>query len=361
MQEAVDVPLAWFGPHGDDPVPANDLWHATRLAVERANAAGGYEGRPFRLVPVWSKDPWGSGIASLARTIYRENVRAVIGGVDGPSAHLAEQVVAKARLPLINPASTDETVNMANVPWTFTFMPTDTRQAEALAGEIMSRGASGEALIVSATDHDSRRLASELLGALTQKGPSPRHHLEFDGGEEGAAAVAEEVAALGPSSVVILAGPEASAVFLRALRGEVEDVRAYGGSVLGSRAFREAACPSSNGTIFPRLCDPAAMSPEFVEAFRAAAGAAPDCAAAQAWDAANMLVEAIRRAGPDRAGIRDALADLAGAPGERGEARAEVPHPWTGEAGTVLWNGLGQNLRPVTLAVLGDVESEPGS
>ena len=54
-------------------------------------------------------------------------------GSTGPSAHLAEQVVAKARLPLVCPVSSDRTANVANVPWMFSVLPGDNAQAPCLA------------------------------------------------------------------------------------------------------------------------------------------------------------------------------------------------------------------------------------
>ncbi len=99
------------------------MWNAACLAVEQANRAGGYNGLPFRLVAGWSDNPWGSGVTEVARMAYVHKVWAIIGGIDGPSTHLAEQVVAKARLTLLSSASTDKTVNLANVPWMFSCLP----------------------------------------------------------------------------------------------------------------------------------------------------------------------------------------------------------------------------------------------
>jgi len=49
---------------------------------------------------------------------------------------------------------------------------------------------------------------------------------------------------------------------------------------------------------------------EFLRAFRAGAGAEPDCTAALSYDAVRLLLAAIRRAGLNRALIRDALREL---------------------------------------------------
>ena len=76
-----EIRIGYFGPDdGDDPI-AGDLWLATRLAVEEANAEGGYRGIPFRLLPVWSEDPWGTGVANLVRQVYTDDPRAIIGSM----------------------------------------------------------------------------------------------------------------------------------------------------------------------------------------------------------------------------------------------------------------------------------------
>lgn len=60
----------------------------------------------------------------------------MLGGIDGATTHLAEQVVAKAHLPLIDPASTDQTVNQANIPWMFSLAPGDPDIAKFLAARL---------------------------------------------------------------------------------------------------------------------------------------------------------------------------------------------------------------------------------
>ncbi|MGB2861694.1 MAG: hypothetical protein WBC05_00080, partial [Sedimentisphaerales bacterium] len=100
-----EVLIGYFGPSTPSDPRGGDMWSAACLAVEQANRAGGYNGLPFRLVAGWSDNPWGSGVTEVTRMAYVHKVWAVIGGIDGPSTHLAEQVVAKARLALLSSAS----------------------------------------------------------------------------------------------------------------------------------------------------------------------------------------------------------------------------------------------------------------
>ena len=189
-----EVRLGYFGPDDPHHPVGGDLWLASSLAVEEANRNGGYRGVPFRLVPAWSENPWGTGVARLVRAVYDDGVWAIIGSIDGSSTHLAEQVVAKARLTLIAPAGTDKTVNYANVAWMFSCLPADDRWAELLAETLADEIGRLPFPLITPTDHDSRAATVELRGSLNRLGIGPLHHLELEAGTEDLAGVAERVA-----------------------------------------------------------------------------------------------------------------------------------------------------------------------
>jgi branched-chain amino acid transport system substrate-binding protein len=141
------------------------------------------------------------------------------------------------------------------------------------------------------------------------------------------------------SDIVIFAGPRDSARLLKHLRGAGIGSRYFGGPSLGRRIFLEDAGDAADGVVFPLLCDPSASSSRFAETFRQRHDTCPDCFALEAYDAARMLIAAIDHAGLNRARIRDALEDLS---------------PWSGEAGPIQWDALGQNQRAARLATIRD-------
>jgi len=192
-----EVRLGYFGPSDASDPEGGDLWCAAQMAIEEANRGGGLDGKPFRLVPAWSGNPWQSGVADLTRGVYRDEVWAIIGGPDGPSTHLAEQVVAKARVPLLSPIASDKTVNLANVPWMFSLAPGDHLQAPVLADAIAARIGRGPLVVASADDHDSRLFTAELRKALDARRIAPRYQFEFKRGGQEAGALAARVSDLG--------------------------------------------------------------------------------------------------------------------------------------------------------------------
>jgi ABC-type branched-subunit amino acid transport system substrate-binding protein len=304
--------------------------------VDEANAAGGYRGMPYRLVPVWGNSPWGTGVAALSRLVYTDGVWAILGSIDGASTHLAEQVVAKARLPLVSPVSSDHTLNLAGVPWMFSCLPGADRQVSLLADAVRQASGAAPVTLLSSTEHDSRVMAAELLNDLSRRGGSPARHREFEPRMTDLPLLLDGLES-SASTIVILAGPRDSARLMRYLRGAGIGARYFGGPALGHRVFLEEAGKAADGVVFPLLCDPSASSGRFAEAFRTSDDRCPDCFTVAAYDATRMLIAAIEKAGLNRARIRDAL---------------EALSPWPGEAGPIEWDPLGQNQRAAHLATV---------
>jgi len=332
-----EVRIGYFGPSDPSHPLGGDMWLAASLAIDDANRDGGYRGIPFRLVPAWSDTPWGTGVAELVRAVYSDGVWAIIGSIDGASTHLAEQVAAKARLTLINPASTDKTVNLANVAWMFSCLPADDVLARALTPVIMERVERKSFIVLSATDHDSHHAASELKAQLVRERLSPLYLLEFESGTTDFSSILERVATSGAEAVVVFADPLDSARAVSALRRLNADLAIFGSPSMGRRVFLEAAGADAGDVVFPLPCDPAFLDGSFVREFTALTGRWPDCTVAQTYDATRMTIEAIGQAGLNRARIRDAM---------------EALSPWEGVSGTIEWNSLGQNEREVGTATV---------
>jgi branched-chain amino acid transport system substrate-binding protein len=342
------------------------MWQAAQRAVDEANRQGGYQGKPFRLLPAWAKDPWGGGVKQLAHLVYVERVWAIISGVDGATAHLAEQVAAKARLPMINAVSTDKTVNLANVPWVFSLAPPDDLICPPLAAEIVDRSGKGHFCLVSANDHDSRQLSGQLAKALLPHRAAPSYRYEFHRGEHDLSKLASEIVGSEPTAVMVIGDADDSAALVVHLREQGFAGTILGGPAMGHRRFRERAGKAAEGAIFPRLTDPSAPGgtgrqggdsepyrdelglPQASSASSIQSGTEfdlDDDTTVLSRDAVNLLVQSIRQAGMNRARIRDAVAGIS---------------PWQGDAGVVRWDRLGRNTRKVQLSVLGPLGAPPG-
>jgi branched-chain amino acid transport system substrate-binding protein len=75
----------------------------------------------------------------------------------------------------------------------------------------------------------------------------------------------------------------------------------------------------------------------FEQRYCARAGTVPAPGAAQAYDAVRLLAATLRRSGPNRARLRDALAELS---------------PYAGVSGVISFDHAGNDLSDVTLVRL---------
>jgi ABC-type branched-subunit amino acid transport system substrate-binding protein len=339
-----EVLIGYFGPSTSSDPEYGDMWSAASLAIEQANKAGGYKGLPFRLVPGWSGNPWGTGISKVVRMAYVDKVWAVIGGIDGPSTHLAEQVAVKARLAVLSPASTDKTVNLANVPWIFSCLPGDHILAPVLADSIASHIEKKPFLLVSAVDHDSHLFTVELIKYLVQLQLVPAYHLEFNPNEININKLSETIISINADTLVLIADSRNSAQIIRTIREKNFTGLIFGGPCMGQQSFLEQVGRKTDGLIFPLLFSPGKNSNTFEEKFVCRFGHHPDYLAAHTYDTINLLITAIRQAGLNRALIRDKIKDLS---------------PWQGVTGSIQWDSLGSNCRSIRLGIIKNGRVEP--
>ena len=352
-----EIRIGWFGP-SDPADPLNgDFWWAADFAVREANEtrpappdsavcppSSAFRSLPIRLVARWAPDPWRAGVSLLARMVYDEQPLALLGSIDSASTHLAEQVVAKANLPLVSPLATDKTATLAGVSWMFACAPDDVAVARVLVGDVLAAFATitrqkgnsqmqdpacCRSLLAGDSTPESR--ASSLLHSASMQAPEFR--FDLPPGVANADESLQGTAAAHPAAVIVIADAADSARLTRAVRERLGEVPVFGGQTMGRTRFLELAGPAAEGVRFPLLfaTDPSNQTAAaFTAHFAAERHHVPDYSAALAYDATRLLIEAIRRAGPNRARIREALGQLS---------------PWSGIAGPITFDGTGQNLR----------------
>src|ERR1019366_4085748 len=108
-----EVRIGFFGPVAPNPesIFGQRMLHGAELAVEEANARGGYGGKPFKLMPHNDYDNW------QAKTVYGDQDWAIFGSISSESTHIALRVALRAEIPIVNSASTDPTIPETYIPW----------------------------------------------------------------------------------------------------------------------------------------------------------------------------------------------------------------------------------------------------
>lgn len=329
------MPIVYFGPFTNEEADYDlDLWRAAVLAVEELNEASAVR-PPLQLSPIWSPNPWEGGISDLAKKLFGGPSLAVLTGITGDAVHLAEQIATKARVPVLNGGSSDETAHRASVPWLFSCLPGESAQVPLLADHLQRLAGERPFLLLTSTSHDSRVFTDVLRRLLSHRGLSPRLHLQTDAGAKALPEALEGFDFHEIAAVILVGEPVFSARIYQRLR-EVFSGPVLGSSAFGRRAFLETWERSPGPVYFPYPADPQGVecfSVKFFTRFQRRG----DFAAASTYDAVHLLAAALRISGPNRARLLDAL-------------RAVVP--WEGCAGVVDWDLPGQNTRRPLLATL---------
>src|SRR5581483_782554 len=138
VSDLSEIRIGFIGPLYSHPDQAmgNRMLHGAQMAVDEVNAAGGYCGKPFRLMLHNDSAIWGASSNEVVKMVYDEKVWAMFGSISGDTTHIALRVTLKAETPLINSASTDPTIPETIIPWYFTDIQDDRVQGYTLARHI---------------------------------------------------------------------------------------------------------------------------------------------------------------------------------------------------------------------------------
>lgn len=301
-----NIPIGLFAPSDESDPAANALYRGALLAVEQANTAGGYRGVPFRLVRRWAQNPWAAGSKEMINLVYRDNVWAVIAYKDG-AGHIAQQIAAKAHIPVIAPITSEHSLTHARVPWIFRLPPDDKIQARKLVHDRITGEYLKNVGLISGTDQGSRAAGKELLNEMTRRHVTPVFHFNIPPDLPDIQTLPDRIRDFRPDGLVLCLQPPILRKLLKALQRngvgcpvsmpwvpgvELKELQAiYNGSVFMVEPF------ARTGKVYQT----------FNRDFKKRFGVLPVYSAAYAYDAARMIILAIRSNGLNRPAIRREL------------------------------------------------------
>ena len=130
-----EVRIGFLGPVYDHPDHAlgQKMLNGANMAVDEANAAGGYGGKPFRLMIHNDSATWGASSNEIIKMAYDEKVWAMYGSLSGDSTHIGLRVNLKTEVPMVNSSATDPTIPETIIPWYLSTLQDDRVQGYTLA------------------------------------------------------------------------------------------------------------------------------------------------------------------------------------------------------------------------------------
>ena len=327
-----EVRIGFFGPVAPNPesVFGVRMLHGAQLAVEEANARGGYGGKPFKLMEHndydnWQAktvygddrptDPtiWGSASNEVVKMVYDDQDWAIFGSISSESTHIALRVALRAEIPIVNSASTDPTIPETYIPWYFTDLQDDRVQSLTLARRIYTELGMKRVAILRINSRYGRFGVPKFRDAARRLGHPVVIEQKYLPGDADFSKQLQVIKSSRADAIVLWADEAQAAAILKQMRAAGMKQRAFGAfRTLGDTMLKEAGDAAEGfEAVYPY--DPTRNEPrwlDFNRRFEERFHEKPEQFASMAFDTMNALLDSICTAGLNRARIHDALADI---------------------------------------------------
>jgi branched-chain amino acid transport system substrate-binding protein len=286
--------------------------YGAELAIRKANETGGFRGKQFRLITRSMEGPWGTGSKQAVDLIDGENVCAILGSHDGRNAHLVEQVSAKERIVFLSAWASDPTLAQAYVPWYFSCVPNDLQQADAFIKEIYDRRKLIRIATVSDNGYDSKLAVQSLVKKIKIAGKNEPVKFSYDIPLLDFNEILDKISKSGIDGIILFGKPSASMKFINQMEKRKMKQRVFGAislldenesSVQEQEEYKNMILFVSGNWSGPKGL---AFRKEYLRLY----GNLPGAVAAYSFDGMSLLIEAIRKTGPDRSDIQKNLTKI---------------------------------------------------
>jgi branched-chain amino acid transport system substrate-binding protein len=294
----------------------------TTLAIDEINAAGGVLGKQIKLITEDDQSKAEDATAAVQKLINRDRVAALLGEVASSRSRAGGPIAQQAKIPMISPASTNEEVTKIG-DYVFRICFIDPFQGEALANFAMKTLHAKRAAILLDTKQDySIGLANSFRETIKKNGGSEVSEQAYSTGDKDFRAALTSIRASNPDVIFVPGYYGEVSLIVRQARELGINVPLLGGDGWDSPELTKGAEKEFNGTYFSNHFsteDPDPAVQGFIKKYTAKYHADPDAMAALGYDAANILADAIKRAGgTDSKKLRDAIAATKDFPGVTG-------------------------------------------
>ncbi len=319
-----EIPVgAFLSLSGKDTTFGKDTQEGITLATEELNAAGGVKGKKVKVIYEDDKSNPQEATQKVRQLIDRNKVVAVLGEV-ASSRSLAGGLIANtAKVPMITPSSTGVTVTEGR-EYVFRVCFTDDKQGTAAADFVAKTLKKKRAAIFfAAQDPYSTGLAEAFRDAAKKLGIEIAIEKGFQEGEKNFRTYLTQIMETKPDVIFApIYYTDMVPIAQQAEEAKIPGTMFVGGDGWDSEDLIKGAGPQMEGAYFTNHYAPDVPwdnSKRFVAAYQERFKREPSSLAAQGYDAAKVLYDAMGRAkAVTPKDIRDAIAATKGFQGATG-------------------------------------------
>ena len=312
--------IGFIGPlTGDNSAYGVFCRQAAELAVNQANANGGIDGKMIELIAEDSEGSVERGLAAIEKLSSSDNIVALVGPVLTGTAFAVGERCQNEGIPMISPSATH--ADITNIgDYIFRTIVSDGLQGQ-VAGTYFYDvlGYRNIGCLYVMNDY-SKGLYDGMKAAFEAKGGTVS---AVETGNVGDKDFRTQLTNLKNSNVEAIYIPNYTVEMAQMLEQAVQvgiTVPFLSCDGFSNPDIYALAGDFTDGVIYvaPAPAKESDLHTKFVSEYEAAFNMSPDSFATNAYDATNIIIEAMRSAGTDRAAVRDEIAatkDFVGASG----------------------------------------------
>lgn len=322
---------AFLSLSGADSAFGIDTQKGIALAVKEINAAGGVKGKKLKVLYEDDKSTPMEATNKVQQLIDRDKAVAILGEVASSRTLPGALVANRSKVPLITPSSTAVEVTK-DKEYVFRVCFTDDQQGDVAARFVQGTlKKTNAALLYVAQDNYSSGLAMSFKQSFTKLGGKIAVEKGYQARETNFTTYLETVKAANPD--VIFAPVyynDMVQIARQAKAAGLPGTMFVGGDGWDANELLEGAGAELEGAYFTNHYAPDVPwenSQAFLKAFRADYKVEPTSMAAQGYDSAKLLADAINRsAEPTSENIKNAIAQTKGFQGATGSLTIDPNH-----------------------------------
>ena len=315
-----------------------------KMAADEINAAGGINGKQVELLVQDDRSDASEAATIVTKFVTQDMVHAVIGEVASSRSIAAAPIAQNAKIPMLTPSSTNPEVTKKG-DFIFRSCFIDPYQGAAIAQfAAKTLGAKTAAIMVDRKNDYSTGLEKVIDQTFARFGGKIVATQSYQEGDQDFNAQLTSLKGANPEVIFVPGYYNDVGLIAKQARDKGITVPLIGGDGWDSEQLYKIGGTALNGSYFTNHYSPFDTDPrvvKFVNDYKQRYNSTPDALAATAYDAANIMFDAIKRSkslsGPD---IRDALA---------------ATNAFPGVTGTVTFNQQRDAVKPIVM-----IEIKPG-
>lgn len=314
-----------------------------KMAADEINAAGGINGKQVELLVQDDRSDASEAATIVTKFVTQDQVHAVIGEVASSRSIAAAPIAQNAKIPMLTPSSTNPEVTKKG-DFIFRSCFIDPYQGAAIAQfAAKTLGAKSAAIMVDRKNDYSTGLEKVIDETFAKFGGKIVATQSYQEGDQDFNAQLTSLKGANPEVIFVPGYYNDVGLIAKQARDKGIMVPLIGGDGWDSEQLYKIGGTALNGSYFTNHYSPFDTDPKvvkFVKDYKARYNSTPDALAATAYDAANIMFDAIKRSkslsGPD---IRDAL---------------QATQAFPGVTGTVTFNQQRDAVKPIVMIEIKD-------